>query len=252
MERRDRGGRRPGADARGSGGTRRRRRRSDGVASGIGSDRYGARLIVTAGSRDEAVEAATREFSKAVAAAGLPAGPIVTVEAVSEAEDDDAGPPGTARDQARLAGRVPVRGAAAARRVDPAGPPGRVRDHVQARTGRQTGPVRGHLRRPLRRPCHRAVPVLPPARPLLGAPGRFPLEGLHLHVRGARWQPVPPGADHPRADRDLPAQLQQAAIRPVVAGRMDRRVHRPYHGASCPPGPRWQRPVVKQRYESVP
>ena len=67
---------------------------SDGVASGIGSDRYGARLIVTAGSRDEAVETATREFSRAVAAAGLPAGPIVTVEAISEAEDDGAGLPG--------------------------------------------------------------------------------------------------------------------------------------------------------------
>jgi hypothetical protein len=67
---------------------------SDGVASGIGSDRYGARLIVTAGSREEAVEAATREFNKAVAAAGLPAGPIVTVEAISEAADDRAGLPG--------------------------------------------------------------------------------------------------------------------------------------------------------------
>jgi hypothetical protein len=67
---------------------------SDGVASGIGSDRYGARLIVTAGSRDEAVEAATREFNKALAAAGLPAGPIVTVEAISEAEDDGAALPG--------------------------------------------------------------------------------------------------------------------------------------------------------------
>jgi hypothetical protein len=67
---------------------------SDGVASGIGSDRYGARLIVTAGSRDEAVDAATQEFSKAVAAAGLPARPIVTVDAVSEAEEDDAGLPG--------------------------------------------------------------------------------------------------------------------------------------------------------------
>ncbi|HET7245418.1 MAG TPA: hypothetical protein VFJ07_11345 [Streptosporangiaceae bacterium] len=67
---------------------------SDGIASGIGSDRYGARMIVTAGSRDEAVEAATKEFSKAVATAGLPAGPIVTVEAISEAEDDGAGLPG--------------------------------------------------------------------------------------------------------------------------------------------------------------
>jgi hypothetical protein len=70
---------------------------SDGVASGIGSDRYGARLVVTASSHDEAVEAATREFNKAVAAARLPAGPIVTVEAISEAGDDDAGPPGAGR-----------------------------------------------------------------------------------------------------------------------------------------------------------
>jgi hypothetical protein len=67
---------------------------SDGVASGVGSDRYGARLIVTAGSRDEAVEAATREFTRAVATAGLPPGPIVTVKAISEAEDDAEGAPG--------------------------------------------------------------------------------------------------------------------------------------------------------------
>ena len=77
---------------------------SDGVACGIGSDRYGARLLVTAGSRDEAVEAATREFARAVAAAGLPAGPVVFVEAVSEAEDaaeDPAGDLGsTGRDRA--------------------------------------------------------------------------------------------------------------------------------------------------------
>ena len=69
----------------------------DGVASGIGSDRYGARLIVTAASRDEAVEAAKREFTRAVATAGLPAGPIVTVDAISEADaaaDGDAGPGG--------------------------------------------------------------------------------------------------------------------------------------------------------------
>jgi hypothetical protein len=69
----------------------------DGVASGIGSDRYGARLIVTAASRDEAVEAAKREFTRAVATAGLPAGPIVTVEAISEAgaaAENEAGPGG--------------------------------------------------------------------------------------------------------------------------------------------------------------
>jgi hypothetical protein len=61
---------------------------SDGIASGIGTDRYGARLVVEANSRQEAIEAATRRFTSAVAQAGLPEGPIVTAEAVSEYEDD--------------------------------------------------------------------------------------------------------------------------------------------------------------------
>jgi hypothetical protein len=61
-----------------------------GVASGIGTNRYGARLIVRAGSRDEAIERATEEFVKAAARAGLPEAAIVRVEAVSEEEDEDA------------------------------------------------------------------------------------------------------------------------------------------------------------------
>ena len=59
---------------------------SDGIASGIGSTRYGVTLIVQAGSRDEAVGKATEEFTRAVAVAGLPVAPIVRVEAVSEHE----------------------------------------------------------------------------------------------------------------------------------------------------------------------
>jgi hypothetical protein len=59
---------------------------SDGMASGIGSSRYGVTLIVQAGSRDEAVEKAAEEFSRAVVSAGLPPGPIVRVEAVGEHE----------------------------------------------------------------------------------------------------------------------------------------------------------------------
>jgi hypothetical protein len=62
---------------------------SGGIASGIGSKRYGATLMVQAGSRDEAVDKATEEFTRAVAAAGLPAGPIVRVEAVGEHEAVD-------------------------------------------------------------------------------------------------------------------------------------------------------------------
>jgi hypothetical protein len=60
---------------------------SGGVASGIGTSRYGARLIVQADSRDEAVARATDEFAAAAAKAGLPPGPVVRTEAVSENED---------------------------------------------------------------------------------------------------------------------------------------------------------------------
>jgi len=58
-----------------------------GVASGIGTSRYGARLIVQADSREEAVAKATEEFTQAAAQAGLPPGPVVRTEAVSEDED---------------------------------------------------------------------------------------------------------------------------------------------------------------------
>ena len=68
---------------------------SSGIATGIGSNRYGAQLLVHADTRDEAIEKATGEFARAVAKAGLPVYPIVRVEAVSEdqesGEDGDAG-----------------------------------------------------------------------------------------------------------------------------------------------------------------
>jgi hypothetical protein len=65
---------------------------SSGVASGIGSNRYGATLVVEARSRDEAIELATAEFTRAAAKAGLPGFPVVRVEAVGEddeGEDDE-------------------------------------------------------------------------------------------------------------------------------------------------------------------
>jgi hypothetical protein len=58
----------------------------DGIASGIGSTRYGVTLVVQAGDWDEAVAKATEEFTRAVARAGLPASPVVRVEAVTEHE----------------------------------------------------------------------------------------------------------------------------------------------------------------------
>ena len=59
----------------------------DGIASGIGSSRYGAQLLVDADTREEAIKKATSQFSKAVEQAKLPDGPIVRAEAVSEDED---------------------------------------------------------------------------------------------------------------------------------------------------------------------
>jgi hypothetical protein len=60
---------------------------SGGIATGIGSSRFGAQLVVEAGSREQAIEKATGEFRRAAARAGLPAAPVVRTEAVSEDED---------------------------------------------------------------------------------------------------------------------------------------------------------------------
>ena len=60
---------------------------TDGIATGIGTSRYGAQLVVEAASREEAVEKATDEFWRAVRKAGLPPAPVVRTEAVSEDED---------------------------------------------------------------------------------------------------------------------------------------------------------------------
>lgn len=59
----------------------------DGIATGIGTSRYGAQIVVNAASREEAIETATRQFTGAAARAGLPDGPIVRAEAIGEDED---------------------------------------------------------------------------------------------------------------------------------------------------------------------
>ena len=58
-----------------------------GIATGIGTSRYGAQLIVEADSREDAIEQATEEFWRAVRKARLRPAPIVRTEAVSEDED---------------------------------------------------------------------------------------------------------------------------------------------------------------------
>ncbi len=61
---------------------------SDGIATGIGSNRYGAQLVVDADTREQAIEKAAQAFERAAAAAGLPPAPVVRAEAISEAEDE--------------------------------------------------------------------------------------------------------------------------------------------------------------------
>ena len=60
---------------------------SSGIATGIGTQRYGAQLLVEAASREQAIEQATAQFAAAAARAGLPPAPVVRTEAVSEDED---------------------------------------------------------------------------------------------------------------------------------------------------------------------
>ena len=59
----------------------------DGIATGIGSSRYGAQLVVQADSREDAIAKATARFARAVEQARLPDGPIVATEAISEEEE---------------------------------------------------------------------------------------------------------------------------------------------------------------------
>ncbi len=61
---------------------------SGGIATGVGTNRYGAQLIVEAASREEAIAKASQEFIRAAAEAGLPAAPVARTEAISEAEDE--------------------------------------------------------------------------------------------------------------------------------------------------------------------
>jgi hypothetical protein len=62
---------------------------SSGIASGIGTSRYGARIVVEAEDVDAAGGLGTAVFVAAAAQAGLPAWPIVRVDAVSEADDSE-------------------------------------------------------------------------------------------------------------------------------------------------------------------
>jgi hypothetical protein len=60
-----------------------------GIATGIGTNRYGAQVVVFADSREDAIQKGKERFADAVQKAGLPVYPIVRVEATSEDEDAD-------------------------------------------------------------------------------------------------------------------------------------------------------------------
>ena len=62
---------------------------SNGIATGIGTNRYGAQLLIEADSREDAIELATERFLAAAATAGLPAAPVVRTVATSETEEED-------------------------------------------------------------------------------------------------------------------------------------------------------------------
>ena len=61
----------------------------DGIATGIGTNRYGAQVVVFADSREDAIRKGKERFADAVQKAGLPVYPIVRIEVVSEDEDAD-------------------------------------------------------------------------------------------------------------------------------------------------------------------
>ena len=197
---------------------------SRGIASGIGTTRYGAQLIVDADSRDAAMQRATTRVLH-----GPPRGPACrrgrSLKAGALSEDDDELT--TLHDPARFAGRIPVRGPARARRLDAAGRRPRCTP-IMYKPEPETKPEKyaviyvGHAEDL----SAERLPFRPPERAVLGPARGQPVEGLHLHLRGARRAALAPRADRPGARRGLSPELQRAAVRQIVEGGMDRRVLR--------------------------
>jgi len=59
----------------------------DGVATGMGTNSYGARIVVEADGSDEAVTKAIELFTEAAQRAGMPPWPVTTAE--TNADDDE-------------------------------------------------------------------------------------------------------------------------------------------------------------------
>ncbi len=60
-----------------------------GIASGMGTPRYGAQVVVESDTRDDALARGQEVFAAAARTAGLPQWPVVHADAVSEDEDDE-------------------------------------------------------------------------------------------------------------------------------------------------------------------
>lgn len=61
----------------------------NGIASGIGQESYGVQIVVNADTVGEAEVIAKQHFKVAVSQVGLPEWPIVEVDALSEAQDNE-------------------------------------------------------------------------------------------------------------------------------------------------------------------
>lgn len=61
---------------------------SGGIASGIGTMSYGARLLIDAATSEEAAELAVAGLVRAAQQAGLPAWPATAAEVVGEDDDE--------------------------------------------------------------------------------------------------------------------------------------------------------------------
>ena len=65
--------------------------RHGGVASGFGTPSYAARILVEAGSREQAGELGAATLAEAARTAGLPAWPVTVLDVVSPEDEDEDG-----------------------------------------------------------------------------------------------------------------------------------------------------------------
>ena len=233
MERGHRGRGRPGADpARRWSSWPTRSRRATASPPGSGRSRYGAQLIVAGGQPGRGDREGDRRSSGGRGRAGLPAG------AGGAGRGGQRGRGRRADDPARLAGRLPVRGAPAARRVD---------RRRAARPSTRSCASRTRTTKPERYAViyvdhaddlsAERFPFRHPRAPCWVRRAGSQVEGVHLHLRGARRRPGAPGADRPRADRDLPAAAATTSSTTRRGRTSGSAVHRADHRPGSRRGP---------------